>query len=222
MPSAPDKGRGEDAIIALAARLSNVLQPATVSDILAESALPPDPLAPPAAFGCLGCGGLRELKQVPCSCGALSTRRIPELPGGPVVTQWKRFVLTNFAQLRAAWEVLPPLLCFSSLLSTSKWVTTFVDPKHRGKVKAGQYLSVPLHLAGTTWCFWSEGTSGRTGPANRLSLLQTDHVYAPVGPASHSGVVLRRSGSGGGDRKPGAESRAGAARRAGDGAGAGQ
>ena len=144
MPSAPSAERGEDAIIALADRLHNVLQPATVSDILAESALPPDPLAPPAAFGCLGCGGLRELKQVPCSCGALSTRRILELPGGPAVTKWKRFVLTNFAQMRAAWEDLPPLLCFSSLLATYKWVTTFVDPKHRRKVKAGQYLSIPL------------------------------------------------------------------------------
>ena len=184
MPSAPDKERGEDAITALAARLSNVLHPATVADILTESASPPDPLAPPAAFGCLACGGLRKLKQVPCSCGALSTRRVPELPGGPAVTQWKRFVLTHFAQLRSVWEDLPPLLCFSSLLATSNWVTTFVDPKHRTKVKAGQYLSIPLHLAGTTWCFGSEGKSGRTGPANRLSLLLPDHEYVQVGPSS--------------------------------------
>ena len=43
MPSAPDTERGEDAIVALAARLSNLLHPATVADILAQSASPLDP-----------------------------------------------------------------------------------------------------------------------------------------------------------------------------------
>ena len=183
MPGLPVREQGDDGrspFPMLAAPLADGLQPAAITDVRADSTSSHDPLAPPAAFGCLGCGGLR---QAPCSCGALSTRRLPALPGGSAVTKWTRFVLAHFAQLCYVCQDLTPLLCFSSLLATSR---------HRSKVRAGQHLSIPLRLAGTTWCLWSKGTSGRLGLASRLSLLPLDHAYIPIEALGQSWVVLGR------------------------------
>ena len=54
----------------------------------------------------------------------------------------------------------------------------------------GQFLSIPLRPAGTTWCLWSEGTSGRVGPASCLTLLPPDHEYLSIDPIGQSGVIL--------------------------------
>ena len=129
MPVIEQGDDGRSPFLVPEVRLANVLQPAAIADIRAQSISSPDLVAPPVAFGCLGCGGLRELRQAPCSCGALPTRQVPALLGGPALTKWNHFPLTHFTQVRHVWGDLPPLLCLSSLLATSHWVTTFVDPK---------------------------------------------------------------------------------------------
>ena len=192
VPVTTVREEGDNGTSSISVPLANVLQQAAVADIRAESTSPPNPLAPLAAFGCLGCGGLRALRQVPCACHALSTRQVPALAGGLAVTKWKRFVLTHSTQLRPVWGDLPPLLCFSALLATSHWVTTFVDKIHQRKVRAGQFLSVPLRLGGTTWCLWSEGNTRGVGPASRPSLSPPDHEYVPVTRTGQSGVTLGR------------------------------
>ena len=80
VPATSVREQGDDGrspFLALAVCLANVVQPAAIADIRTESTSPPDPKATPAALRCLGCGGLRVVRQVPCACGALSTRQVP-------------------------------------------------------------------------------------------------------------------------------------------------
>ena len=172
--------RGDDGsapIAALVARLSNVFQHGTPPEIRAKTPSCPDLLAPLATFSSLRYGTLHALQHEPCARGAPSTGLIPIasycLPSPDTVE------LFCPRPLGPVLGHLPPQHCYTSLLATSHWLTTFVEAEYWRRVRKGQLLSVPLRLGDTVRCLRSEGRRGRLGPSTRLRVAPADHEYLP-------------------------------------------